>query len=458
MTKIESLLVWLGGYSPLTVVSESPEERERIAKIGGVVLFAITVAILNWGIAGWVFSEGATTTTHLVMTLLTSVLGGSLVLCFDRSFIYFHDTAKDGTHTKTILYGLFRALIIFAVGSITSQAVMPVLLGDELRAHALHMIEDGEKNRTSELSSLLNVNDKLVAVRKSEEKVNSLEKAASTIPPDIQQHLLAAKICRSEYGKEKDALILSGHTTSEATNTLIWKASICSRETKDANAERNIYLERTRFQLAKAITGLDLVKKDLADTNASIKSRVDHAKKVEVASFNPQNSIILWSLLCRNPGAMVKWAIIAFLLLACELLPLLQKLQAGQSNIGRRIAFSRGLARIKMDERMIQHEHDFEISLVVQNISKNAMKDAIRNPAIMEIFQKCFESYVSAIAPVEAVRTMMAELETKTVDIKEFMFRYPKYASLISQAWSKAVKDSANMLANGGRMEAGAPN
>jgi hypothetical protein len=56
----------------------------------------------------------------------------------------------------------------------------------------------------------------------------------------------------------------------------------------------------------------------------------------------------------RDPGALAKWALISFLILVCELSPLLHKLQAGQLNVGRGLAASKQLSWIEQSEKLAQ--------------------------------------------------------------------------------------------------------
>ena len=51
---------------------------------------------------------------------------------------------------------------------------------------------------------------------------------------------------------------------------------------------------------------------------------------------------------------------------------------------------------------------------------------------------------------------MMREIQTRQVDVTEFTTRYPKYATVIAQAWSQALKETSALLSR--TFDAGAVN
>ena len=188
---------------------------------------------------------------------------------------------------------------------------------------------------------------------------------------------------------------------------------------------------------------------DLSEATTTVKNRLERAHTVEEEAFNPRSSTVLWSLLINSPGAFAKWAIVSFVVLIFELLPLIQKFQAGQSTVGKRVASSQRMRSLDSETRLMQHEHDYEVSLAVNAASKQGTEDALRNPAVRAVFAQTFAANMSAFAPTEAVRTMMREIESRHVSVEDFMHRFPRYAAIISQAWSNAVRQTADILKNG---------
>ena len=451
MNWVDRIFIWLGGYRPQTVSGDHPEDYEPIAKIGAAVLFATLVATFNWGVAGWVYADGTETNIRFIVAGVSSAFGAAIVLVFDRGFVYFADASGDMRRIKLLVYGAFRIVVIIAVGSITAQAVMPMVLGSELKAHALHMVENGEKQRVLSLNTQFNVGAKEASVKDASEEVSRLQKAVTNVPADIQRRLTAAQSCWREYANQKSSLIDSGLSTEDVRDRLSGKAAICARDTTSATVERDAYFTRMRKQLVRATDNKQAHEAELSDATSMVKTRTERARNVEMESFTPRSSVVLWSLLESNPGARVKWFIVSFLLLVCELLPLIQKFQAGQSNVGRRVSSNRRLRTIESNERLNQREHDYAVSVAVNNASLRAIQEAMTNPRVRAIFAQAFAANIAAFAPTEAVRAMMRDLEARHVNVEEFMHRFPRYAAIISQAWSKAVKQASEILAGGVR-------
>ena len=445
----ERLLIRLGGYAPRTVEGNPHEEREPLTKLGWAVLLAVLVAAANWSIAGWVYSEGVATPIRFVILLFAGALGGSIVLVFDRGFLYFSDTSIAKGRINLIIYAAFRVIIILLVGSITAQAVMPIIMGKELSAHALAMIEKSEAERMSKLGSQHNLDAKKSAVEAATSEVKRLEKAASTTPPDIQQKLAAARSCWAEYSSRKIGLVGNGYSDAEARERLGWKAAKCDRESKTANADRDGYFKRTRKQLNTAVDIKTQTFTEFSDANANIKGKIERAREIEADAITPRSTTVLWSLLKSDPGALIKWAIISMTLLVLELFPLIQKLQAGQSSIGRRIATDRAIRRLHLAEQLARSEHDAVVADAVNEASTRAVADAMINPAVRATFAQVFAANMAAYAPTQAVQAMMHEFSARQYDVDQFMHRSPRYASIIAQAWSKAIRETTEILARG---------
>ena len=154
-------------------------------------------------------------------------------------------------------------------------------------------------------------------------------------------------------------------------------------------------------------------------------------------------------MLRSDSGALMKWAIISLTLLFLELFPLIQKFQAGQSSIGRRIATERAIRRLQSDEHLAKAQHDAVVADAITGASMRAVADAIANPEVRATFAKVFSANIAAYAPTEAVQSMMHEFSSRQYDVDQFMRRFPRYASVIAQAWSKAINETAEILNRG---------
>lgn len=448
MSPIETVTIWAAGYRPANLAEDHPEDREQVAKMGVTVLFAAAVATLNWAVAGWTYADGGDG-VRIVFAVLAALFGATIVLVFDRSFVYFFDTLPDVRGFRYAVFALFRIGVVVAIGSITSQTVMPRLIGNDLKVTALHMLENGEQQRDLKLRTQFRIGSKENAVASAIEQVNTLEKAASTVPQDIKQQLSDAEHCWANYYSRKNALIRSGYRKGEARAVLSQKFADCSGKTQSAETRRDAYLSGMREQLALERAKKQQLEDDLLATTNAVKTKSADALAIEKQSLDPRSSIVMWTLLKNNPGALFKWAVFSVVLLFCELLPLLQKFVSGRSAIGCRYANDCNLRKAEQSGRAQLREHDLKMTAAVSRLSERAIQDALANPELQAVFAKKFSEYLTAIAPIESVRALMQSLKERNLDKREFIAAHPQYAELIAEAWSNALKDTIAMLNRG---------
>lgn len=445
---VEAVMIWAAGYKPVNVADDHPEDREQVAKMGATVLFATAVAIINWAIAGWTYADGEPG-IRLMFAVLAALLGATIVLVFDRSFVYFYDTLPDAKGFKYLVFAAFRVLVVVAIGSITSQAVMPKIIGNDLKLTALHMLEDGENQRDSKLRAQFRIDGKEAAVAAANNELKALEKAGSILPQELQRQLHAAKRCWDDYNVRRKSLLNSGYTHADVRVTLTPKSASCSNKEKSAETRRDAYFSDIRELLRQGRAKKHQFEADLLESSATINAKMADARIIEKESLDARSSIVMWHLLQSNPAAMFKWAVFSLVLLFCELLPLIQKFVSGRSAIGIRYANDSILRKTEQAERLRQREHDFKITSAVGLLSVRAVDDALASPELHAVFSKKFAGYLAAIAPIESVRAMMQTLKARNLDKKEFMACYPQYATIISEAWSNAIKDTTAILIRG---------
>lgn len=280
-------------------------------------------------------------------------------------------------------------------------------------------------------------------------EIERLRLAATTLPSGVQKKIRAAEECWVEYETQRAVLLQRGYSTLDAGEQLLAKRSHCSERRNSAHAEREAYIVRTRAQLDQALNDRQLKEKEYAETTQIIKTKVERAAIVESESFNPESSMVLWATLRHNPGALVKWFLLSSVLVVFELLPFIIKKFAGQTNVGFRIATDRAIRRCELSTRLQQRQHDLFISSAVSKASMEAVKEAMANPGVRAVFAQAFSANIAAFAPVEAVRAMMADLEARYVDVNDFMGRFPRLAPVIAEAWSRAIRDTSEILARG---------
>lgn len=449
MKPVESMLIRLAGYTPSTVEADSHEERELLVKLGGPILFATSLAASVWATSGWVYSEGAPVPIRIAISTVCAAFGGSIVFLCDRTFIYLSDTSLAKGSAKVLTYAALRVCIILLVGGITGQAVMPLILSKELAVHALYLTEQSEAARMSKLSTQYDLGSKKTAVEDATSEVKKLETAISTIPPEIKQKLTAARACWADYTTRRRELVSDGFSDAKAREQLAWEADECNRKIRTAKSEQDAYIKRTQAQLNAAVTIKTQATTAFSDANTIIKGKLKRASDIEEEAISPRSSSVLYSLLRSDPGACIKWAFYTMLILFLELLPLLLKLQAGQSSIGHRIANGRAIRIRQSDELLDTAERDATVTAATTRITKLAIGHVEANPEYRAKFAQVFAAYLIAFAPTQAVQSMMHEFSTHQYDVNEFMQRFPKYAPVIAQAWPKAIRETAEILARG---------
>ncbi|MGR9015059.1 MAG: DUF4407 domain-containing protein, partial [Gammaproteobacteria bacterium] len=268
-------------------------------------------------------------------------------------------------------------LVVIAIGSITSQAVMPRIIGNDLKVTALHMLENGEQQRDAKLRNQFRIDAKESIVTAAIDEVRALEKAASALPQDIQVQLSDAKRCWGAYYSRRKSLLRSGYSKAGARAKLSLKAADCAGKEKSAEARRDAYFSAMHGQLDQERARKRQLEADLQASTAAIKAKMADAQDIEKLSLDARSSIVMWTLLSNNPGALFKWAVFSLVLLFCELLPLIQKFVSGRSAIGSRYANDCLLRKTEQAERVRLREHDFKMTSVVSLLSERAVNDAL---------------------------------------------------------------------------------
>jgi hypothetical protein len=442
MTFYQKCKVWMGGYQPAHVTHESLESLEPIMKLGGLILFSTLFAGAMWGIAGWSLTTGSSETRALIAAS-AALLGGSMVLVIDRSFLYFTDTS-DGGFWGHLGYGVFRVLVILAVGSMTSQAIMPRFLGSELKAHALGMVEHSEGERARDLSQRFDLAGKRTSAEAAANEVETFRQAMNTLPQDIAAKVQRANDCRAEYNHLKRAL--GPHPTQDERNRLAAKRANCRVQAESADGERRGYLTQARSQFDGAVAHRQALQDEFAKASASLDQKVGNARRIEEAAVTEASASVLWDLIRHDRGALIKYATYSFLVLVLELLPMIQKGFAGRTAPGMLRAANRAVSRMRAATRIESERYEAKASAAINAMSVQAVEQLMNTPAMQDEFTRALAGYLSAKAPIEAVETLMRDIERRQVSQADFLMRHPQYASFISEAWSSAVKEAVKSI------------
>lgn len=444
---LERVFLWLGGYTPANLEVDSRQDREPINKLGATVLFAMVVAGINWAVGGWTYAAAlADESQRYLAAGATAFMGMFLVLVFDRGLVYVIDTAGQMARLSLLVFTLFRFVVVVAVSSLTSQAVIPLLLGNELNMQALQMQEQSEQQRVTQLGSQYQVGSREAQAQQAGSEVERLTLAAQTLPVDISNQLANARRCWQDHNTGRRNLLNAGIEPREARERMRPKATQCSQVDKAAKAAQAAYVQRTREQLEQARELHAGAQSELQAARSTVKERVEAARAVETSSLNARSSAVLWELLRTNPGALGKWLLITAVLMVCELLPLLYKLQMGQTPPGRRIAAENRLRQRHLEANLLQQEQALALQTEITYASHAGMQSAMQQQEVKQVFADCFAQTLKALAPAEAVTAMMRDMASRGPNVNAYQRQYPEYAEIIGQAWRRAVQQTLHTL------------
>jgi hypothetical protein len=319
-------------------------------------------------------------------------------------------------------------------------------LCDELEAQALKMAENAESTRVKTLNDQFKVSDKQFAIDSINEEVKKLEEKTSNIPPDIQQRMNSAKRCWSNYNSKKQALIIAGYSSAEAKEKMGLKAGVCTREDNAVQKMQIAYNEDIRFQLKSAQEAKTLAIEEFRTTKDTITKRVNDARAVEDKAFTSTSTDVLESLLQTHWGAKKKYYLVSLFLITIECLPLILKMIAGRTPIGEMIADERKEARRRRFIVIAEAEHERCITEAILTATQDACMKVLGSVEGRKHFAQVFSIYMMALAPTEAVDKMMKEIERQQIDVNAFIRRYPKYATVIAESWTRAIKQTSEIL------------
>lgn len=444
--RYKKLLCRLGGYSPAEV--EGSQDIGRILRIGMGVSVAAIFAALNWAVAGWTFSGGMDSSVRYAVAAFCAILGVILVCVFDPSFIYFLDTKRPGVwgSIKASGYAVIRVGLILMISSLTSQAIIPLLLQNELAGHALKMREAHEKSRNADLAIQFDTEENKSAVEAISAEIERLQKAVEILPRNIQSHLTSAENCWQQYNARKAALIRQGLPRKKASAQLQGETQRCNYQMQTARRERDDYFAGVQEQLKAAIQRRNKAIAELDQSKNAIEQKTAEVSRIEKDSYTPTSAVVLADLLENEPAAKYKWAMITGVLMAVELLFLLLKLQAGQTAIGKQIAANRLRQEWVIRQGMEQSQHDYAIWEMLNAASLRAAEAGIASPNVTQAFEQTLTHYLQALAPLEACRATISTMGLNATEVERHQREYPQLAGLIGQLWTSAVRKAAEIL------------
>src|SRR5665213_161670 len=87
-----------------------------------------------------------------------------------------------------------------------------------------------------------------------------------------------------------------------------------------------------------------------------------------------------------------------------------------------------------------------EITRALGNAMQGAAQAACKNPEVEQFCSRLFANKLRVFVQLEVVTALLRDIELKQRDIDQALHRYPRYAGAISQAWSHAMREVAELF------------
>lgn len=336
MTTVRQSLVFLTGHR--ISATTSAEEVGSLSKIGAAIAFASFLAALQFGIAGWFLAMDLHIALQILMALVFAFIGALIVLVLDRNFIYLADTRYETDKKLTYVYLGIRIFLITVIGSLSSQFTMPLFLKSELAIHAQDM-KDGRfteaKERYQEKYELA---DKTTGLSNLEAKTVKLKKEISSLTPELVRQRAQVGQCYAEYNKKTKTTFAPDLDEHEIISLYAKDKRECERIDGIYRENYRNYVALREAELAQMGSAITQAQSDIETAKKDIAQDLEKATTINEAYINIASADVLSSLVRNNPGAFLKYALITLLQLCLELMPILLKLQAGQSPLGHKMA------------------------------------------------------------------------------------------------------------------------
>ncbi len=336
MSTVRQFLVFLTGHrlSPDTPI----KEIGSLTKIGSAIAFASFLAAIQFGIAGWFLSAGQPLVLRLLMTVVCSAVGLLIVLVLDRNFIYLADTRYETEKNISYFYLGIRVFLITVIGSLSSQFTMPLLLKSELEIHAQDL-KDGRYSQSKEFyQQKYELADKSKTLETIDQKIVRLKKELQNPPQDITRKRAAADRCFQDYRQKVRSTFAPDLDESEILQLYAKDKQECERLEAGYRSAYQAYVTPREAELSKAGEEITQAQVAVEAAKASITNDLNKTSSIHEAYINVGSADVLWSLVTTNGGAFMKYVLLTLLQLCLELMPIFLKIQAGQSQMGHRIA------------------------------------------------------------------------------------------------------------------------
>jgi hypothetical protein len=315
-----------------------PEDIGGLSKIGLSICFASFLAALQFGIAGWFLAGNLDPIVRALVSFTTGLIGALVVLLIDRSFIYASDTRADSVGKLGYFYIAIRIFLILAIGSLSSQFVLPLLLKSELAIHIQDLKDNRYEAAKDRYLEKYNVQEKVSNEQSIRSSISKIRAELDNPPQSLVRQKLEAENCMLDYKRKVNSAIGPDVEFNEVANLFSADKTACDRLSVMYKEAYQGYFNPRKALLAQNQDAYGQAKEESNSAQAFMKTDLKHADETNQQFLNMSSSDVLWDLIKTNPGARTKYLLITIVQLVLELMPLLLKSLLGRSPLGIRVA------------------------------------------------------------------------------------------------------------------------
>ena len=333
---IRQQLVFLTGHR--IAANATSEEVGSLSKIGVAIAFASFLAALQFGIAGWFLAMDLHTSLQILMACTFAMIGAGIVLVLDRNFIYLADTRYETDKKLTYVYLGIRIFLITVIGSLSSQFTMPLFLKSELAIHAQDMKNGRYSDAKERYQEKHELKDKANNVTSLEQRETRLKKEIQVLTPEIIRQRNQVNQCFADYNRKTRTTFAPDLDENEILNLYAKDKQECQRQDALYRAAYRAYVSPRETELVQMGAAITTAQAEVESAKKEIAVDLNKSSQIDEAYINVASADVLSSLVTHSPGVFFKYLLITLLQLCLELMPILLKLQAGQSGLGHRMA------------------------------------------------------------------------------------------------------------------------
>ncbi|MGP0104056.1 hypothetical protein [Rhodoblastus sp.] len=434
---LRALALWLSGHSPSVLHDEGHEATHSISLTGGLVGVATAVTAANWGVAGSVFTGGS---AAWIGGAVGAIAGATFALSVDRPGAFALDAQAPGRGRKLAILGA-RVGACLLVSAVTTEAVMPLVLGQDGARIALEQRETRDAARSKDLAAQFDVVGLRASVTQADAVAAAAQSAAAMIPPAILRMEGHTKACSQALARRRNALVAKGVNEVERRRQLGPISARCNGLANAARRELERYRETSQKALSEAVAAQSTAHTALEEAEKAIKERLSEAREIEKNAITPLSSIVGDSVLNASPAARRKWIGTYLLLLLLELSPLGFKWLGGPSGPGSRMAVDHELAVARHIRRRDDAIHADEQRLAVRDSVDEMFDAALKSQVVRDRLRQTFEAGIEPLVAFDIYRRVIAEMEEMHELRRDAARRCPDASDAINGLADAVIED-----------------